>query len=266
MEKTLVYVPTTNGIGDQLIGLVTAGWLARKTNRSLSVCLDYEWVHVPRSSACERYRRLLSAKNHTNFVERVNGTVLLGCNNRCRELRPAVGYISKDLSRRYWNNPAFLRTLENATDVVVQTNRNAVAFVAKLETRRILQSMIRPSPPRYENCLHHRSLRTRLSLDALVRCASRDPMVVFSDLTSAHLYRVDRPKRAQRKVVRLPANDTASFLELTRCKKYWIPSSSFSVAAALVSTASYDDITVYDNRNCSKTVPLLRAHTLFFPR
>ena len=211
----------------------------------------------------QKYKEMARHKSLTKFFENVNGTALLGCNNECYKLRPKLNYFSRDLWRMYWNNPSFLRKISKYETIVLQTNRNVVSYVDKYENRRILQSMIRTNTPLYENCLHHRSLRTTLSLNTLVSCASRDPIVVFSDMTSKHLSDVDKKKRKVATVVR--ANDTDSLLKLARCKYYWIPGSSFSIAAALLSTTPYQNILVYDNKNCSKVRPLLHTRSMFFP-
>ena len=57
LMKSIIFIPTDNGLGDQLIGLVTANWISKKMNRSLLACLDYDWINVPISPGCTKVQR-----------------------------------------------------------------------------------------------------------------------------------------------------------------------------------------------------------------
>jgi hypothetical protein len=156
-----------------------------------------------------------------------------------------------------------MRQLHHTQRVVSRYNRNVVSYHDPTMSRQILRAAVARLPAAYEMCIHYRWLRAMQSIEDVVRSSRHNPVMLFSDTGSSHLLRdIGRATNASNRVY---ADDARSFLEMTRCKRVMTHGSSFSVAAALVSDAHYDDILVYDARNCARTAPLLRARTMFFP-
>lgn len=266
----VIYLPSVHGLGDQLNGLTTAVWLSEQLGRPLRTCLDHSWITIPRLSNvdCANLTVAMNSKPPSLFLSEVEGspgTVLVGC-DICEKIRPPLVYISAAVNRRYFGNSSFVNDLKHADRVVLRYNRNVASYTSRLENRRILQSVIVRPTPIYDMCVHYRSIRTNQRLDEVVWCSSTDPVTVFSDVGSAHLILKDRKPNKHLSRIRIYANDSKSFLDMMRCKRFFVPESSFSIAAALASNASYDDVLVYNRRNCTRSTPILKMHNMFFPR
>lgn len=259
MLADVVYVPVDFGIGDKMNGMTTAMWLAKRLRRPLKVCFPFlpllRLETLPENDCTnlaqgvkDKGERFWAAKTNTHYV---------GCKH-CR----GFSYVSRGLWRVYWRNETFLHTLNSSARVVVSINRNVASVDGIEASRRLLREAFPMQKPRYDVCIHHRSFRSKLTVDALLRCFRTDPVVVFTDYASRHLHVKDR------KQTTLPSkfsNDTNSFLELCRCREYRLPASSFSIAAALASNASLDKIIMYSAENCSKQMLLKNAVTMFNP-
>lgn len=253
-------------MGDQLNGFTTAVWLSKHLGRPLRTCFEYDWITTPRlpSADCANLTRTMDAKPMSQFLMEREGTVSVGC-DKCEKILPRLIYISNDVNRRYFRNSSFMEHLIRAERIVLRYNRNIVSFKSRLENRNILQSTIARLPPMYDMCVHYRSIRTKQRLDEIVSCSRFDPVVLFSDIGSSHLEQdLRRITRSSPKRI-VYGNDSKSFLEMTRCKRFFIPASTFSIAAALTSDAVYSDILMYNNRNCTRSTPILQTHNMFFP-
>jgi len=249
--------------------LTTAVWLARVLRRPLKVCDDLNGIiALPRatSAQCAQWTKQFHDKQFKyNLSMTQNDTMFVGCHQSavkfdCSNVRTGfpgsdpsksrrVSMITRDLYRHFWSNADFLSLMNASHRVVLSINRNAVSFLSKTMNREILHSVLRiQRQPLYENCLHFRSYRMH-NLDAHLECTGIDPVMVFSDLNSRHLHINDGKKGTNRTFT----DSIQGFLRLSRCKRMWIGSSSFGVAAALASTADYKDIRVFQDANdCHK--------------
>ena len=144
-------------------------------------------------------------------------------------------------------------------------NRNIVSFQKNKEssTRTMLRELLRVDPPKYDHCTHVRTLRTKLRVEDFVLCAREEPTTIFTDLSSSHLYDKDGDGRPRSHVMVRSANDTHAFLQLARCRRYLISTSSFSIAAALLSRATRRNVMIYNDRDCNIQRPLGMVMNMF---
>lgn len=262
MLADVVYIPMEFGIGDKMNGMTTAMWLAKQLYRPLKVCYPFLQSQIRLQTVpahvCEGLTRGLQKKGEHRFWSVNTSTHYVGC-KRCRNFH----YVSREIRRTFWQNATFLHALNSSTRVVISLNRNVASVDGIQASRRLLHEAMFIQEPRYDVCIHHRSFRSQLTVDALLRCfPTADPAVVFTDYSSRHLV-TDRKEPLTEG--RSFSNDSHSFLELCRCREYMIPVSSFSIAAALASSAHLDKIMVYDNHNCSRKRLLRHAVTMFTP-
>jgi hypothetical protein len=271
----IVYLPSIHGLGDQLNGFTTAVWLSEQLARPLVTCFEHAWIMTPRLShaECDKLSQKMNEKPTSQFLLEDNQSVFVGC-DKCEQIIPRLFTISRDVYRRYFQNVSFMGRLRRAQRVVLRYNRNVVSFTHRFDNRRILQSAIAPPPPIYDMCVHYRVLRTRQSMEAVVACSQHDPVMLFSNIGSAHLmkdlhhYRSKLRSKFVKHIYDAPqvyTHDLRSFLEMTRCRRFFIPTSAFSMAAALTSNASYDDILIYNDFNCTHNAPILKVRSMFFP-